>query len=335
MASQQDHYEVLQVHPSAHPDVIQSAYRRLALLYHPDTNPAPEAVEMMARLNEAYEVLRDPERRAAYDRQRGIPKNDRASGEGESVNAASSVRKPDKRGRESAQGPVRIPFGHALDSAVAILKWQIRFFGLPISVIAGTISLVGSAPLVLISPFTLPLAIISFFWIWFLGSAVLYFSWRLIGQGFAYLKSVYRRRRRTGDRRYASAGGATQGFSKGPTSVKARPSWKELLPHLAVLGRSAGRVLLRLVGFFGRPISIAAAAITLLFFAFYLSMNGDAGGLALLDNGGGFIVGAVRLLILVIGAPVFVMAAFLIWLFFAAVLLMMWNCLKPKNEKPS
>lgn len=331
MAKLQDHYKVLQVHPSAHPDVIQSAYRRLALLYHPDTNPAPEAVEMMARLNEAYEVLSDPQRRAAYDRQRGIPKNEGPADDGEFVNSASWFRRSGKRDRESAQRPVGIPFGHALYSAVAILKWQIRFFGLPISVIAGTISLVGIAPLVLLSPFSLPLAIISFFWIWFLGSAVLYFGWRLIGQGFAYLKSVYRRRRRTGDRGYASAGGAAQGFSKGPTSAKARPSWKELIPHLAVLGRSAGRVLLRLVGFFGWPISIVAAAITLLFFVFYLSINRDAGGLALLDSGGGFIFGAVSLLILVIGAPVFVMAAFLIWLFFAAVLLMIWKCLEAEK----
>ena len=61
-------YEILQVHPSAHPDVIRAAYRRLSLLYHPDRNPSPEATEMMAAINYAYEVLGDPEKRAAYDR---------------------------------------------------------------------------------------------------------------------------------------------------------------------------------------------------------------------------------------------------------------------------
>ena len=63
-------YETLQVHPSAHPEVIQAAYRRLAQLYHPDRNPSPDAVEQMAAINHAYDVLGDPQRRAAYDRER-------------------------------------------------------------------------------------------------------------------------------------------------------------------------------------------------------------------------------------------------------------------------
>ena len=70
MADSQDLYEILQVHPSAHPEVIQSAFRRLARLYHPDVNPSQEAAETMTRLNLAYETLSDPERRAAYDRAR-------------------------------------------------------------------------------------------------------------------------------------------------------------------------------------------------------------------------------------------------------------------------
>ena len=68
--SNADYYEVLHVHPSAHPDVIQAAYRRLALLYHPDRNPSPEATDLMAQLNHAYEILSDPEKRAEYDRSR-------------------------------------------------------------------------------------------------------------------------------------------------------------------------------------------------------------------------------------------------------------------------
>ena len=70
MPETEDLYEILQVHPSAHPEIIQAAYRRLALLYHPDTNPAPDAGEMMARVNRAYEVLSDPEKRAEYDHSR-------------------------------------------------------------------------------------------------------------------------------------------------------------------------------------------------------------------------------------------------------------------------
>ena len=70
MPENEDLYEILQVHPSAHPDVIQAAYRRLAFLYHPDRNPSPEAADMMKRLNRAYETLSDPDRRAAYDQNR-------------------------------------------------------------------------------------------------------------------------------------------------------------------------------------------------------------------------------------------------------------------------
>ena len=68
MPETEDLYEILQVHPSAHPDVILAAYRRLTLLYHPDRNPSQEAAEMMTRLNLAYETLSYPDRRAAYDR---------------------------------------------------------------------------------------------------------------------------------------------------------------------------------------------------------------------------------------------------------------------------
>ncbi len=66
----QDHgdlYEILQLHPSAEPDIIQAARRRLTLRYHPDRNSSPDAAEVMLRVNYAYEILSDPERRAAYD----------------------------------------------------------------------------------------------------------------------------------------------------------------------------------------------------------------------------------------------------------------------------
>jgi curved DNA-binding protein CbpA len=64
-----DAYKTLQVDPEADPEVIQAAYRRLAQKFHPDVAGAASA-ERMASINTAWEILRDPERRAAYDRAR-------------------------------------------------------------------------------------------------------------------------------------------------------------------------------------------------------------------------------------------------------------------------
>lgn len=63
----EDYYEVMQLDVAADAAAIKQAYRRLVRLYHPDVNRAPEAHDSMARVNEAYEALSDPGRRAAYD----------------------------------------------------------------------------------------------------------------------------------------------------------------------------------------------------------------------------------------------------------------------------
>jgi DnaJ-class molecular chaperone len=60
-------YEVLMVHHHADQDVITVVYRHLAKRFHPDLDPTPEAQARMAELNEAYEVLDDPDKRARYD----------------------------------------------------------------------------------------------------------------------------------------------------------------------------------------------------------------------------------------------------------------------------
>jgi curved DNA-binding protein CbpA len=65
-----DAYRTLGVSPYADAATISAAYRRLARELHPDVNHAPDANRRMKELNHAYEVLREPGRRAAYDRDR-------------------------------------------------------------------------------------------------------------------------------------------------------------------------------------------------------------------------------------------------------------------------
>lgn len=64
----QDYYELLGVSRNASPEDIKSAYRKLALKYHPDRNKEPGAEEKFAAINNAYAVLSDAEKRAHYDR---------------------------------------------------------------------------------------------------------------------------------------------------------------------------------------------------------------------------------------------------------------------------
>jgi curved DNA-binding protein len=63
----QDYYETLGVARGATPEQIQAAFRRQARQLHPDVNKAPDAEDRFKALNEAYEVLRDPEKRSRYD----------------------------------------------------------------------------------------------------------------------------------------------------------------------------------------------------------------------------------------------------------------------------
>ncbi|MDR3358306.1 MAG: molecular chaperone DnaJ [Desulfovibrio sp.] len=66
---QRDYYEVLAVSRTAGEEEIKRAYRKLAMQYHPDRNPGnAEAEQKFKEAAEAYDVLRDPEKRARYDR---------------------------------------------------------------------------------------------------------------------------------------------------------------------------------------------------------------------------------------------------------------------------
>jgi len=63
-----DYYKILGVERSAGAKELKRAYRKLAVQYHPDKNPGdPRAEERFKEINEAYEVLGDPVKRAKYD----------------------------------------------------------------------------------------------------------------------------------------------------------------------------------------------------------------------------------------------------------------------------
>jgi molecular chaperone DnaJ len=68
MATKRDYYEVLGVGNSASDDDIKKAFRKLAFKYHPDHNHEDNSGEAFKEINEAYEVLSDHDKRAAYDR---------------------------------------------------------------------------------------------------------------------------------------------------------------------------------------------------------------------------------------------------------------------------
>jgi len=69
MSAKRCYYETLEVERTADDSGLKSAFRKLAMKWHPDRNPGDQSSEVKFKeINEAYEVLKDPQKRAAYDR---------------------------------------------------------------------------------------------------------------------------------------------------------------------------------------------------------------------------------------------------------------------------
>jgi len=89
-----DYYAILEVSSSASTSEIKKSYRRLARLHHPDLNQDARDTQIK-RLNEAYEVLRDPKKRAAYDMQ-CREKQQQAEAQAASVRSQQQVKREPK-----------------------------------------------------------------------------------------------------------------------------------------------------------------------------------------------------------------------------------------------
>lgn len=101
-----DPYKILQVDPEAEDEVIAAAYRRLARKYHPDTATGPDAGGRMEAINAAWEVLGDPKRRAAHDRQRALQAAVARSGAG-AAPGGGTASGAGPAGASPAPGPAR------------------------------------------------------------------------------------------------------------------------------------------------------------------------------------------------------------------------------------
>jgi curved DNA-binding protein len=126
-----DYYQIMGVTPEASAKDIKTAYRRLARKYHPDLNKAPDAEARFKQLGEAYEILKDPEKRKEYDQRRRYaeqPQPEFTQGEGfDSSWFESLFTHPGARQRRSypgadRQGTLRISLEDAYHGAVKTMQ---------------------------------------------------------------------------------------------------------------------------------------------------------------------------------------------------------------------
>jgi sortase (surface protein transpeptidase) len=90
-----DYYDILQANPTAEPEVIDAAYRRLLRRYHPDVYTGGDATERLRELNEAHAVLSDPAKRALYDRVRYYATGEGRQPESEAPGPAPQAQQPE------------------------------------------------------------------------------------------------------------------------------------------------------------------------------------------------------------------------------------------------
>ena len=127
------HYEVLEISENASAIDIRRAYRRLVLLTHPDRTPDPAAHARYLTINEAYEILSDPGRRASYDfsRRNAMP-------------AAAPVSPGQARDRARPRPPIAAPGARPRPANQLLAAEQARFLRLARPVMLAALALCAS-----------------------------------------------------------------------------------------------------------------------------------------------------------------------------------------------
>ena len=143
------YYDLLGVRPDASMSAIQDAYRAAMRQYHPDVNAAPNAQQITAMLNRAYNVLSDLRQRAEYDREIGVRSGPTNAGRSQSAGPAASS------GQDFRQSTATTP----VDPLWSAVGWLVpRVLGGAAVLVVGAF-LVGI--LIHLLPFLLPIALIA------------------------------------------------------------------------------------------------------------------------------------------------------------------------------
>lgn len=122
MTDRVDYYRLLQVRTDADTEIIEAAYKKLAMRYHPDVNKDPSAVVKMKQLNEARDTLTNPARRADYDRE--MKAHSGAPGAG---TTGGSTRGTSSGPRTPPPRPIVIPNKLRVEGAVAGRVYRASF----------------------------------------------------------------------------------------------------------------------------------------------------------------------------------------------------------------
>jgi curved DNA-binding protein CbpA len=131
-----DYYAILGIRSTAHAAEIKRIYRRLVVQYHPDKNPDPQAHAYMAEINEAYDVLGDPDSRAAYDlrRHQGWTELFGSAAAAEPAPSAPRHRDPRYRPRAAPVSSARREQREMMQMCVPYIRW-FNIVGLVVTVL--------------------------------------------------------------------------------------------------------------------------------------------------------------------------------------------------------